>query len=69
MANTPLVNVAVVPLPDERVPVEVILTVLLAPVKAATVLLYVSSAVIWMLNGVPAAWVPMAPPPAASTTK
>ena len=34
-ANTPLVNVAVVPLPAERVPVEVISAVLPAPVRPA----------------------------------
>ena len=56
-ANTPLVNVAVVPLPADNVPVEVISTVLPAPSKAVTVLLSVSRAVIWMSNDVPAVWV------------
>ena len=45
-ANTPLVNVAVVPLPAERVPVDVIVAVLPAPSKAVIVLLTESSAVI-----------------------
>jgi hypothetical protein len=49
--------------------VELISAVLLAPVKAVTVLLLESRAVIWMLNGVPATWVGIAPPPAASTKK
>ena len=68
-ANTPLVNVAVTPLPADSVPVEVISTVFAAPSKATTVLLLESCAVIWMLNPVPAAWVPIAPPPNASTRK
>ena len=38
-ANTPLVKVAVAPLPADRVPVEVISAVLPAPVNAVTVLL------------------------------
>ncbi len=37
-ASTPLVNVVVVPLPADKVPVEVISTVLPAPSKAVTVL-------------------------------
>ena len=45
-ANTPLVNVAVVPLPAERVPVELISAVLPAPVKVVTVALMESLAVI-----------------------
>jgi hypothetical protein len=68
-ANTPLVNVAVVPLPAERVPVDVISTVLPAPVNGVTVLFSVSWAVIWILKEVPAVCVPMFPPPAASTKK
>ena len=67
--STPLVNVDVVPLPADREPVDVISTVFPTPVKAVTVLLLASSAVIWMLNAVPAFCVPMAPPPAASTRK
>jgi hypothetical protein len=67
--NTPLVNVAVAPLPAERVPVDVISTVLPPPSKAVIVLLTESSAVIWILKDVPAVWVPIAPPPAASTRK
>ncbi len=68
-ANTPLLNVAVVPLPADSVPVEVISTVFPAPVKAVTVLLLESLAVTWILNGEPAVCVPMAPPPCASTRK
>ena len=68
-ANTPLVNVAVVPLPADNVPVELISAVLPAPKKPVTVLLLASSAVIWMLNVTPAPCVPIAPPPAASTTQ
>ena len=45
-ANIPLVNVAVVPLPADNVPVDVMSAVLPAPVKAVTVLLLASSAVI-----------------------
>ena len=45
-ANTPLVNVAVVPLPAERVPVDVMSTVLPAPSNNITVLLLESWAVI-----------------------
>ena len=44
--STPLVKVAVVPFPAERVPVELISTVLVAPSKAVTVLLLASWAVI-----------------------
>ena len=44
--STPLVKTAVAPLPAERVPVELISTVLVAPSKAVTVLLLVSWAVI-----------------------
>ena len=68
-ANTPLVNVAVAPPPADSVPVELMSTVLPAPSNGVTVLLLASSAVIWMLKAVPAVCVPMAPPPAASTTK
>ena len=60
-ANTPLVNVAVVPLPADNVPVELISAVLPAPSKAVIVLLTESSAVIWMLKDVPAVWVPPSP--------
>ena len=45
-ANTPLVNVAVVPLPADNVPVELISAVFPAPSKNVNVLLLVSSAVI-----------------------
>ena len=45
-AKTPLVNVVVVPLPADRVPVELISTALPAPSKAVTVLLLASCAVI-----------------------
>ncbi len=49
-ANTPLVNVAVVPPPADRVPVEVTSTVFPAPVNCVAVLLFASSAVIWILK-------------------
>ncbi len=68
-AKTPLVNVAVVPLPADNVPVELISAVLPAPVNRVTVLLFASSAVIWMLKATAAVWVPMFPPPCASTRK
>ncbi len=45
-ASTPLVNVAVVPLPADSVPVELISTVLAAPSKNVMVLLFASWAVI-----------------------
>ena len=67
--STPLVKDTVEPLPADKVPVEVISTVFPAPVKSVTVLLFASSAVIWMLNEVSTVCVPMAPPPAASTRK
>src|SRR6059036_2119805 len=63
--STPAVNAAVVP-PADSVPVDVMVAV---PVNPVTVLLFTSRAVILMLNAVPAACVPMAPPPAASTRK
>ena len=44
-ANTPLVNVAVVPFPADSVPVELISTVLVAPSNGVTVLLFASCAV------------------------
>ena len=69
LATTPLLNTAEVPLPTDSVPVELISTVFAAPSKAVTVLLLESWAVIWMLNPVPAVWVPMAPPPTVSTKK
>ncbi len=53
-ANTPAVNDVEVPLPAERVPVDVISTVLAPPLKKVIVLLFASSAVIWILNDVPA---------------
>ncbi len=68
-ANTPFVKVAVVPLPADRVPVELISTVLPAPVYCVAVLLLASSAVTWILKATAAVCNPMAPPPAASTTK
>ncbi len=43
---TPLVNAAVVPLPADKVPVELMCTVLPAPSKNVIVLLLASSAVI-----------------------
>ncbi len=45
-ASKPLVNVAVVPLPADNVPVEVTSTVFPAPVNCVAVLLFASSAVI-----------------------
>ena len=68
-ASTPFVNAAVVPEPEESVPVDVMLTVLPAPVKLVTVLLLASRAVMRTLKLEPAVWVPIAPPPAASTRK
>ena len=68
-ARTPLVNVAVVPEPPESVPVELMSTVLPAPVKPVTVFPLASRAVIRMLKLVPAVCVAMLPPPAASTRK
>ena len=47
-ANTPFVNVAVVPLPADRVPVELMSTVLPPPSKKVWVLLLASWAVIWI---------------------
>ncbi len=58
-----------VPLPADNVPVELISTVLPAPVNNVTVLFSESRAVIWMLKAVAAVWVPIFPPPAASTRK
>jgi hypothetical protein len=66
-ARTPLLNVAVVPPPDERVPVEVTSIVLPAPLKPVTVLPSASRAVTRTSKLVPAVWVPIEPPPAAST--
>ncbi len=68
-ASTPLVKVAVVPLPADRVPVELISTVLPAPSNRTTVLLFASWAVTRISNPVPAVWVPIAPPPTATTRK
>ncbi len=68
-ARTPFVNAAVAPEPAESVPVDVMFTVFPAPVKPVTVLLLASRAVMRMLKPVPAVWVPIAPPPAASTRK
>jgi hypothetical protein len=68
-ASTPLVNAAVVPPPAESVPVEVTSTVFPAPVKPVTVFPLASRAVTRMSKLVPAVWVPIAPPPAASTRK
>src|SRR6202007_3390072 len=57
LLNTPAVKLAVVPLPADKVPVEVISTV---PVKLVTVLLLASCAVIVaILNDVPAVCVPI----------
>ena len=64
--RTPAVNAAVVPLPAESVPVEVMSTV---PVKPVTVLLLASRAVTRTLKDVAAVCVPIAPPPAPSTRK
>ena len=52
--NIPLVKVAVVPLPADKVPVELMSAVLLAPSKKVRVLLFASSAVIWMLKAMAA---------------
>ena len=68
-ANRPLVNVAVAPLPADKVPVELMSTVLAAPSNKVTVLLLASWAVIWILKAMAAVCVPMTPPPAASTRK
>lgn len=54
---------------NTNVPVEVRLTLLLAPLKLVTVLLLLSRAVILMLNAVPAVCVPIGPPPDCSTEK
>ncbi len=58
-ASTPLVNEAVLPLPLESVPVELITTLLLPPVKLVTVLPPASIALTLMLNAVPAVCVPI----------
>ena len=68
-AITPLVNVAVVPLPADKVPVELMSTVFPAPSNGVTVLLLASWAVTWILKAMAAVCVPMAPPPTASTRK
>ena len=68
-ASTPLENVAVAPLPADRVPVELIPAVFPAPSNNVTVLLLESWAVIWILKPTAAVCVPIAPPPAASTRK
>jgi hypothetical protein len=65
-ANTPAVNAAVVPLPEESVPVEVMFTV---PVNPVTVLLFASRAVTLIVNAFPAICVAIAPPPEPSTKK
>ncbi len=64
--RTPAVKEAVVPLPDDNVPVELTSTV---PVNPVTVLLFASRAVTLMSNTVPAVCVPIFPPPDASTKK
>src|SRR5204863_4368413 len=65
-ARTPPVNAADCTHPALHVLLEVTSTV---PVNPVTVLLKESWAVTLTLKGVPAVWVPMAPPPAASTSK
>src|SRR5215210_4601381 len=65
-ARTPAVKAGVVPLPDDSVPVELRSAV---PVNPVTVLLFASRAVSLTLKLVPAVWVAMFPPPAASTRK
>ena len=62
-------NAAVVPLPKESVPVDVISTVLPAPEKLVTVLLNWSLAVILMLNDIPCVWVGIFPVAVDSTRK
>ena len=68
-ARTPLVNVGVVPPPAVKFPVEVISTVLPAPVKPVAILLLISKAVTFIVNGVLVIWVPIFPPADASTMK
>src|SRR5437763_4447139 len=65
-ARTPPVNAADCTHPALHVLLEVTSTV---PVNPVTVLLKESWAVTLTLKGVPAVWVPMVPPPAASTLK
>ena len=65
-ANTPPVKAAVVPLPEESIPLEVMFTV---PVNPVTVLLLPSRAVTLTLNALPAVCVGMVPPPELSTRK
>ena len=57
-ARTPELKAAVVPLPEDSIPVEVMFTV---PVKPVTVLLLVSCAVTLMLNALPAVCVLILP--------
>ena len=68
-ASTPFENVAVVPPPAVSVPLELMSTVLPAPLNAVTVLPWTSRAVTRTEKGTPTVCVPMAPPPAASTRK
>jgi hypothetical protein len=65
-ARTPPVNAALVPPPEERIPVEVIVTVPLNPV---CVLLFASRAMILIVKGVPADCVGITPPTEFSTRK
>lgn len=64
--RTPEENVAVVPEPEERVPVEVMVTVL---EKLVTVLLFASCATTLMLKEVPAVCVPIELPEVLVTAK
>jgi hypothetical protein len=65
-ARTPAVNAKVVPPPDDIVPVEVMFTV---PEKPVATFPSTSNAVMVILKGTPAVWVPIFPPPNAATTK
>ena len=67
LANTPFVKVPVVKVPPEIVPLELMSTVFPVLVKAVTVLPPASRAVTRTEKLVPAAWLGIAPPPAAST--
>ena len=64
-----MTNEAVPPLPADRVPVEVIITLLLPPLKLGTVLPLLSTALTLMLKGVPAVCVPIGPSLVFVTTK
>lgn len=68
-SSTPLLKAAVLPLPEERVALEVITALLLDPLNPVAVLPKASRAVIRREKATPAVWVLMAPPPEASTVK